>query len=745
MHERRQSLRRQVADAEQELPLLEQQRATAATDLELATGELTTARSSLQDSQVSLQSFNASFQTQQAEINQWQTALAEAEQRYRAAQNRLAQAEGQLSELRERLQELQGKAATAESDQEAQRLTAELAALSTHLGKLQAAADSAQQKANEQREKRGELQNQRQALINELKQLRREAASQSQALSQRQKVVARLEARVEMLDQMRHKETKTAPGVTVLGQFAQFLTIPPQYETAVSAALHDRLTTLLLPDETQLWRLVADQEGTLTAAALADLQPPPSPPLPKDDAVIGWAVDLVACQPEAQPLAQLLLGPVLLVQDGRSAYRLAQSLPAGAVAAAPDGFVAHAGGLVEVNGRSAQDNVLAREAEWRERKDELGRMKDELAALEGQFAEQNVRIQKMQEQVDELQNEERRLAQLENEAGQRVAQVQRDLDRARQQERYAQQQQENLAWQAETQQQELAQLQERIAQAEAGLAGLQEEVVAGETAVAHARQQLDALPVAEASQQRVTLQQSIAAAQTIVAGRQAVVDSRHTTLKQVEAQIQRLGQRLAALQAEQQQIDLADEDAARQKLQQHLDDLTAQLEPSRQALGGHRQEMRQLEEQMAAIQRRTLELETQYTQAQVKLSQEENHVEGLQERIKADLGIVALAYDEEQTGPTPLPISEVVDQLPTVAELPADIEETIHNYRGQMQRMGAINPDAPEEYEETQERYDFLTQQIEDLNETERQLREVIAELDELTSRAFRRNGGESK
>ncbi|MCA9978371.1 MAG: AAA family ATPase, partial [Anaerolineales bacterium] len=45
--------------------------------------------------------------------------------------------------------------------------------------------------------------------------------------------------------------------------------------------------------------------------------------------------------------------------------------------------------------------------------------------------------------------------------------------------------------------------------------------------------------------------------------------------------------------------------------------------------------------------------------------------------------------------------------------------------------------DAPEEYESTQERFDFLTQQVEDLNETERQLRDVIAELDDLTSKAF--------
>jgi chromosome segregation protein len=82
-------------------------------------------------------------------------------------------------------------------------------------------------------------------------------------------------------------------------------------------------------------------------------------------------------------------------------------------------------------------------------------------------------------------------------------------------------------------------------------------------------------------------------------------------------------------------------------------------------------------------------------------------------------------------------MGEVVKQLPKVSKLPEDIEETIQGYRGQMQRMGAINPDAPEEYEETQERFDFLSQQVEDLNQTEAQLRRVIAELDELTSRAF--------
>jgi chromosome segregation protein len=51
--------------------------------------------------------------------------------------------------------------------------------------------------------------------------------------------------------------------------------------------------------------------------------------------------------------------------------------------------------------------------------------------------------------------------------------------------------------------------------------------------------------------------------------------------------------------------------------------------------------------------------------------------------------------------------------------------------------MGSVNQEAPAEYEETKERYEFLLQQVEDLSNAEVQLRNVMEELDDLTSRAF--------
>jgi chromosome segregation protein len=261
-------------------------------------------------------------------------------------------------------------------------------------------------------------------------------------------------------------------------------------------------------------------------------------------------------------------------------------------------------------------------------------------------------------------------------------------------------------------------------------------VVRLETAVSHAQAQLDSLPVAEAQQQRESLKQNMGAEQTIVDGRRAVVDSRRATLNQFEQQLNRLKERQATLLAQQAEMAQSQDEQDRIRLQDQMSELEQQLTPMKARLIELQEELGDVEEATAVSQKEAHDHETIYTQAKIAYSQQQNAIEGLQERIKTDLGIVALHYDEDQTGPTPLPIVGV-QALPKITELPDDIEETIHNYRGQMQRMGAINPDAPEEYQETQDRHDFLTEQLDDLNETEARLRKVIEELDELTSRAF--------
>jgi len=56
-----------------------------------------------------------------------------------------------------------------------------------------------------------------------------------------------------------------------------------------------------------------------------------------------------------------------------------------------------------------------------------------------------------------------------------------------------------------------------------------------------------------------------------------------------------------------------------------------------------------------------------------------------------------------------------VSKLPTVEALPEGLEDEIKRLRGQLRRLGAINPDAPADYKELLERHTFLQEQSADL------------------------------
>ncbi|MCB8947390.1 MAG: AAA family ATPase [Ardenticatenaceae bacterium] len=570
MQERRESVARRMAEVEAELPPISQQREAAASELAAATEELAAAQATLNQAREQLQTFNANFQTQQATINKWQSELQSSQQAQRSTQTRVAQLQGQLNQLREQLQE-QSANQPSGSDGELVKVQAEVE-------KLTAVFSTAQQKVEDQRQQRRDLQNQRQELIQELKNLRRDLRDQEQQLSRQQKELARLEAQTEMLNQMRQKETAVPDTVKVLGNLASILTIPAQHQQAIEAALQTRLGTLLLPDEAALWQLIAQRDpDAALAVAVADQVQPAAPPEIKENGALGWADSVVAYDKQFAPLVQLLLGRVLLVDGAKTAVSIVKNLPIGCVAAAPDGTVAYAGGLIELVGQSAQDSLLAREEAWREAQQKLAEKKEEVAGVETAVVDQQALIQSKQEAADELNNEEQRLGRLMNEASQRVSQAQRDLDRQKQQQAFIERQQQAQA-------EATARLQNRIETLAANAAKDEAEVVRLEATVSHAQAQLDSLPVAEAQQQRESLRQNIGAEQTIVDGRRAVVDSRRATLNQFEQQLARLKERQAALQAQQAELAQNKHEQNRVALQDQMTELEEQLAPMKSRL-----------------------------------------------------------------------------------------------------------------------------------------------------------------
>ena len=128
-----------------------------------------------------------------------------------------------------------------------------------------------------------------------------------------------------------------------------------------------------------------------------------------------------------------------------------------------------------------------------------------------------------------------------------------------------------------------------------------------------------------------------------------------------------------------------------------------------------------------------------YNQVQVDVIRRQEAIETLRNRIQDDFGLVTLEYQSDVSGPNPLPMEGWVEQLPVLTEIMPDVEEQMKRLRTQLRRMGPVNPEAQSEFDTETERYEFMKTQIDDLHKAQLDLEKVIAELDELTKKEFKK------
>jgi chromosome segregation protein len=227
----------------------------------------------------------------------------------------------------------------------------------------------------------------------------------------------------------------------------------------------------------------------------------------------------------------------------------------------------------------------------------------------------------------------------------------------------------------------------------------------------------------------------------------AIHDAR-TRYGEQKSVVDRLQAQQSSLEIHLLEIDksLAELENAREDLRGQASGINAQLEELRNLIEPAEKELEtsealelDLEKQETEGQVALARVERMNNQIQLELSRKQESLSNLRQKIEDDFGLVAFEYASDVSGPVPLPFNGMVEQLPLVKELSPDLEDSMSRLRAQLRRMGAINPEAKEEYGLVKERHTFLSAQLEDLNKAETDLHQVIAELDELTRREFQK------
>jgi len=217
------------------------------------------------------------------------------------------------------------------------------------------------------------------------------------------------------------------------------------------------------------------------------------------------------------------------------------------------------------------------------------------------------------------------------------------------------------------------------------------------------------------------------------------LSERNTILKRISSQLEAGERQLTEFEQLNMDLESQAEDARRSEigLLEKLDHLKSLLEPGEVVLRNAEEKENNLQGQELDSQRNLTSVERTHSQLQLDVSRKEEALENLKRRIEEDFGLVQFDYEQSITGEVPLPMGELVETLPLVTELPSDLEEALNAKRGQIKRMGSINPDAQQEYRSVKERFHFMNEQVDDLNKAELDLREVIRELDDVTRKEF--------
>ena len=748
--ERQRQLSVRQREASSDLAGLQAQEAAAAERLLALQETLTVRQAEAETHRIALRRAEDALATRLAGRQARQRALEQAQ----AEANRLLSAQqaarAQLAQIGERQAALQKTEAEHAAAIEASRQGG--VTLAQRLGALEA------EQAAAQSEIQGLVKAQagQAALAEQAEGERRQLAA---ALSDLGREGASLQSRFDVLTRLRSEGAGFAAGARavladlsstrpqlprgILGAVSSLIRVPSHLETALEAALGGQLQDIVVETwdvaETAIAFLKRTDGGRATFLPLDTIRPAPPIRVPHAAGVLGVAADLVETEPRLASLVQYLLNRIVVTEDLAAARRVRQGLGSGPqpTLATLEGDLVRPGGSVS-GGSSARNrqegSVLAREREWRDLPAAIEALKARSRQLDAQLRQAEAKRQAAldsQRQLRSVQTQQEQQRAVGREA---LNQVQRDLDRQRQAERWH----ADLARQAA---EESGTLAARVSALQVTLAQHEAQQSAAQSAISAARQALAALAADDLDQDVAAARASLATAQAQVSTQEALAQQARLAREQAATQAAARRARAAEWQAELERLagqvrELAAQDAA---LAAQIKTLQDQIDPAEAELAQVEASQAQQEAVADRARQQVRTAELQLNQARLELERRQDALARLRRDIEHDFGLVQLERSAEMADQPPLPMGALVETLPVVESPPEGLEAEVQRLRQQLTRLGSVNPDAPAEYEETSGRHTFLVEQVADLEKGATGLRQVIAELEKVMEREFRK------
>jgi chromosome segregation protein len=748
LSERGQHLVEQRLDHLAEITILDARRDAQSTRVGQARTEADAARRALSQSEEKALEAQAAAESRRLQLN----ALTETRN---AIREQLAALHASITEKESLQKDLIERTAALENQDRGNRsqvvqLDAELGRWSSQISRVEKKATQIDRELYQSRSNLGAVEDQQRALTETLDQ-------QQSRLHRIRETEAEVSAQLELLDQLRHdfviygeasRALLTAqdgfarirPGLKgVLAQLIQVSAEPsPRVALAVEAALGIYAGAIIVADW-QTAEMALDILQSTNVAGRVTLLALKSSPLGQQPVLRSQGASLdrplsafVQCDDELRPLVERLLGRAFLVPDLQAAREALTHLPTGALCVTPEGKVLRSDGIIEGGRPAEQTNPMVQEKEWSRLSANHIRIGAAREKLEARVTQTTVELGSIQTTIAEMSIAIDGLLARRTATSTLREKLIRQTDRLKHEIEWRESQIRNGESEASTlrlQRDELTREISMLTQAEIG----------AEARLRETRAAIESLPTEQLDEAFAAAQAAVAAARQIQQGQREILQELESTLNQLEQEIEGRRRRVAELKEGEQDVVKQSSQVSRIRADRtdRLDALTAQIEAAENRLTSLDREQRRLEARERLERARLREFDSHLTAARLEVQRREDRLAQLRSRIEEDLGLVELDSAASVSAQSPLPLHPLVSKLPVVQRLPEGAEEEVKRLRAQLRRLGAINPNAPEDYKEILERHSFLQEQSSDLAGAYESLRQIIAEMDGLIEHAF--------
>ncbi|RCV54050.1 chromosome segregation protein SMC [Marinitenerispora sediminis] len=521
------------------------------------------------------------------------------------------------------------------------------------------------------------------------------------------------------------------PGL--LGSVAALVQVEPGAEAAIAAALGAASDAVAVTGaaaaDTALALLKKDDAGR--AAVLVGAVDPADAPggAAPPPAGARYALDAVTPPPELRDAVALLLADTLLVEDVAAARRAVGERP-GVRAVTRDGDVVSAA-LVQ-GGSSSAPSLLEVQAAVDEAAERLEQAAEACEHAAVELAEAKAERARAATAVDEAAARRRAADRRRNEIAQQLGKLGGQARAAAAEAERSAAAVGKAAQGREADLQRLAELEDRLAQAEA-------EPVDDEDPDTGYRDEL-----AESSAHARAAEMEARLAVRTAEERARSIAGRADSLLRAAANERQARERAArrrALRARQSQVARAVAEAAEEALRRIAVSLHTADAERRAAEEQRAARDAELKTVRARVRELSVELEKLLNVvhgSEVARAERKLRLEQLETRAVEEYGVEAAALVAEY-GPR-VPVPPPPDAGPDEAAVPfvrAVQEKRARTAERQLGQLGKINPLALEEFAALEERHAFLTAQLEDLKKTRRDLLTVVKEVDDRVQEVF--------